>query len=161
MARRLRIQYPGARYHVINRGNLPHDVFAPFGATNAFLIALDEAAVQFGWQVHACVVMRNPYPLALATPEPNLVQGALPKGAQPSPALALATPEPNLVQGMPWLQSTFATRLTRFHGQHGPGFLGRYKAPLVEDAPHLARVCDYIPLNPVRARVVTADRVGE
>ena len=79
----------------------------------------------------------------------------------PSPALALATPEPNLVQGMPWLQSTFATRLTRFHGQHGPGFLGRYKAPLVEDAPHLARVCDYIPLNPVRAGVVTADRVGE
>ena len=54
------------------------------------------------------------------------------------PCLALATPEPNFVQGMPWLQSTFATRLTRFHGQHGPGFLGRYKAPLVEDAPHLA-----------------------
>ena len=53
MARRLRIQYPGARYHVINRGNLQHDVFATFGATNAFLIALDEAAVQFGWQVHA------------------------------------------------------------------------------------------------------------
>ena len=136
MARRLRIQYPGARYDVINRGNLPHDVFAPFGATNASLIALDEAAVQFGWQVHACVVMRNPYPLALATPEPNLVQG------------------------MPWLQSTFATRLTRFHGQHGPGFQGRSKAPLVEDTPHLARVCDYIPLNPVRAGVVAADRVG-
>ena len=74
MARRLRIQYPGARYHVINRGNLPPEVFAPFGPTNAFLIALDEAAVPFGWQVHACVVRRNPYHLALATPEPNPVQ---------------------------------------------------------------------------------------
>ena len=62
MAPRLRIQYPGARYHVINRGNLPPEVFAPFGPTNAFLIALDEAAVQFGWQVHAFVVRRNPYP---------------------------------------------------------------------------------------------------
>jgi len=62
MARRLRIQYPGARYHVINRGNLPHDLFAPFGATNAFLFVLDEAAVQFGWQVHACVVRRTTTP---------------------------------------------------------------------------------------------------
>ena len=42
--------------------------------------------------------------------------------------LALATPEPNLVQGMPGRQSTFATRLTRFHGQQGPGLQGRYKA---------------------------------
>ena len=104
MAPPLRIQYPGARYHVINRGNRQRDVSAAFGATNAFLIALDEAAVPFGWQVHACVVRRNPYHLALATPEPNLVQR------------------------MPGRQSTFATRLTRFHGQQGPGLQGRYKA---------------------------------
>ena len=57
-ARRLRIQYPGARYHVINRGNLQHDVFATFAAKNAFLITLDEAAVWFGWLVHSFVVMR-------------------------------------------------------------------------------------------------------
>lgn len=137
MARRLRIQYPGARYHVINRGNLQHDVFATVGASNAFLIALGEAAGQFGWWVHAFVVMRNHYHLALETPTPNLVQG------------------------MHWLQSTFATRLTRFHGQHGHVFQGRYKAPLVEDEHHLARVCDYIHLNPVRAGVVTAERLGE
>ena len=137
MARRLRIQYPGARYHVINRGNLQHDVFATCGAKNAFLVALDEAAVQFGWQVHAFVVMRNHYHLARETPEPNLVDG------------------------MHWMQSTFATRLTRFHDQHGHVFQGRYKALLVEDAHHLARVCDYIHLNPVRAGVVPADRVGE
>ncbi|MGH7957616.1 MAG: transposase [Opitutaceae bacterium] len=137
MARRLRIQYPGARYHVINRGNLQHNVFATAGAKNAFLIALDEAAMQFGWHVHAFVVMRNHYHLALATPEPNLVQG------------------------MHWLQSTFATRLTRFHGQHGHVFQGRYKALLVEDAYHLARVCDYIHLNPVRAGIVTGEAVGE
>ena len=48
-----------ARYHVINRGNLQHDVFLTCGSKNAFLIALDEAAAQFGWQVHAFVVMRS------------------------------------------------------------------------------------------------------
>jgi REP element-mobilizing transposase RayT len=137
MARRLRIQYAGARYHVINRGNLQHDVFATLGTKNAFLIALDEAAVQFSWQVHAFVIMRNHYHLALETPEPNLVQG------------------------MHWLQSTFSTRLTRFHNQHGHVFQGRYKALLIEDALHLARVCDYIHLNPVRAGVVAAAQVGE
>ena len=43
----------------------------------------------------------------------------------------------------------------------GPWVAGSVQGPLIEDAPHLARVCDYIPLNPVRAGVVTADRVGE
>ena len=99
--------------------------------------------------------------LALATPEPNLVQALTWPYCIHILDLALAPPELNLVQGMPGLQSTFAMRLTRFHGQQGPGWQGRSKAPLVEDAPHLARVCDYLPLHPVRAGVVPADRVGE
>ncbi len=93
MARRLRLQFPGARYHVINRGNLQHAVFATSGARRAFLSTLGEAAVQFGWRASAFVVMSNHYHLALETPEPNLVAG------------------------MHWLQSTFAIRLTRFHHQ--------------------------------------------
>lgn len=137
MARRLRLQFPGARYHIINRGNLQHDVFATVGANNAFLKALGEAAEQFHWKVYAYVVMRNHYHLALETPEPNLASG------------------------MHWLQSTFATRLTRFHAQHGHVFQGRYKALLVEDEYHLARVCDYIHLNPVRAGVVPVNSVGD
>jgi len=44
MARRLRTQYPGARYHVINHGDLQHAVFVTVGASNAFLIALAKAA---------------------------------------------------------------------------------------------------------------------
>src|SRR5690349_14665187 len=86
MARRLRIQYCGARYHVINRGNLQHNVFITSGAIRSFIVALGQAATQFGWRVHAYVVMRNHYHLALETPQPNLVDG------------------------MHWLQSTFATR---------------------------------------------------
>jgi putative transposase len=137
MARRLRIQFPGARYHVINRGNLQHDVFATSGAKRAFLATLGEAAEAFGWRPSAFVIMRNHYHVALETPEPNLVVG------------------------MHWLQSTFAIRLTRFHRQHGHVFQGRYKALLIEDGHALARVCDYIHLNPVRAGIVRGDQAGD
>lgn len=130
MARRLRLQFPGARYHVINRGNLQHDVFVTAGAIKSFLGGLEEACTQYGWRVYAFVVMRNHYHLALETPEPNLVEG------------------------MHWLQGTFATRLNRFHRQHGHVFQGRYKALLIEDANYLAQVIDYIHLNPVRASIV-------
>jgi putative transposase len=75
MARRFRLQYPGARYHVINRGNPQHEVFGAAGAKHAFLVTLGEAAVQFGWRANAFVIMRNHYHLALKTPEPNLVAG--------------------------------------------------------------------------------------
>ena len=135
MARRLRIQFPGARYHVINRGNLRHDIFATAGARRSFAGVTDEACGKFGWRMHAYIVMRNHFHFALETPEPNLVAG------------------------MHWLQSTFAVRLLRFHGQHGHVFQGRYKSPVIQDDAHLARVCDYIHLNPVRAGVVTAERL--
>ncbi len=137
MARRLRIQFPGARYHVINRGNLRHDIFATAGARRSFVGVAGEACEKFGWQVHAYIVMRNHFHLALETPGPNLVAG------------------------MHWLQSTFAVRLLRFHGQHGHVFQGRYKSPVIQDDAHLARVCDYIHLNPVRAGVVAVERLAQ
>ena len=112
-------------------------MFATIGARNAFLKVLGEACARHGWRVHAYVIMHNHYHLALETPEPNLVEG------------------------MHWLQGTFATRLNRFHDQHGHVFQGRYKSILVQDASYLARVVDYIHLNPVRAGVVSPARVGE
>jgi putative transposase len=127
MARKLRIQYPGAMYHVINRGNYRRDVFESVGAARAFEAALLEACELFGWLLHAHAVMRNHFHLALETPEPNLVEG------------------------MHWLQSSFATRFNRFRGENGHLFQGRYKSLLVEDGAALGRVADYIHLNPVRA----------
>jgi REP element-mobilizing transposase RayT len=120
---------------VLNRGNLQHDLFITAGARRAFLRATGEACGKFGWKMHAYVVMRNHFHFALETPEPNLVEG------------------------MHWLQSTFAVRLLRFHRQHGHLFQGRYQSPVIEDDAHLARVCDYIHLNPVRAGIVPVERL--
>jgi len=67
--------------------------------------------------------------------------------------LAVETPDANLVAGMKWLQSTFATRFNRFHGESGHVFQGRYKSLFVTENQHLLRLIDYIHLNPVRARI--------
>jgi putative transposase len=136
MARRLRIQYENALYHVINRGNYRANVFSSAGTIRAFQSAVGEACERHGWRLHAYVVMRNHFHLALETPQPNLVEG------------------------MHWLQSTFATRFNRFRSENGHLFQGRYRALLVEDEPTLCRVIDYIHLNPVRAGIVPALEVA-
>jgi len=64
MARRLRLQFPGARYHVLNRGNLQHDLFTTDGARRSFVRVTGEACAQFGWRLHAYIVMRNHFHLA-------------------------------------------------------------------------------------------------
>jgi REP element-mobilizing transposase RayT len=137
MARRLRIQYPGALYHVINRGNYRRDVFVMAGAAEAMVRALAEATVLYGWRVHGYVVMSNHYHLAVETPQPNLVEG------------------------MHWLQSTFATRFNRFRQEHGHLFQGRYQSILIENYEALCRVVDYIHLNPVRAGIVVPGQVAK
>lgn len=137
MARKLRLEFAGACYHVINRGNYRRDLFAGKGAAESFEQCLFEAAERFGWRVHAFVIMRNHFHLALETPEPNLSAG------------------------MRWLQATWAARFNRFRGETGRPFQGRYKALHVEPGHALAQVAHYIHLNPVRAKVVTAERVAE
>jgi REP element-mobilizing transposase RayT len=137
MARKLRIQYEGAIYHVINRGNYRRDVFESVGTAQAFEQALMEACTENGWRLHAFVIMRNHYHLAVETPRANLVEG------------------------MHWLQSTFSTRFNRFRQERGHLFQGRYQALLIEDMAALAKVVDYIHLNPARAKIVPPERLGE
>lgn len=135
MARKLRLEFAGACYHVLNRGNYRRDLFAGRGAAEAFVCCLGEAAERFGWRVHAFVVMRNHFHLAVETPEPNLSAG------------------------MRWLQGTWAVRFNRLRREAGRPFQGRYKALYVEPGTPLAQVAHYIHLNPVRAHVVPAERV--
>ena len=75
MARPLRIQYPGAIYHVMNRGDQREDIFRDDQDRDKFLGTLTEACWKTEWQVHAYCLMRNHFHLVLETPQPNLVFG--------------------------------------------------------------------------------------
>jgi REP element-mobilizing transposase RayT len=137
MARKLRLEFPGAIYHVINRGNYRAYVFKSEGAKHAFEECLFAACERSGWLLHAFVIMGNHYHLALETPQGNLVAG------------------------MQWLQSTFANRFNKLRGERGHLFQGRYKALLVEEGEALGMLCHYLHLNPVRAGIVPVGRLGE
>jgi putative transposase len=130
MTRKWRYEKEDGLYHVINRGNYRQSVFGSVGAARAFETTLWEAVKLYEWRIHAYVLMSNHYHLAVETPLPNLGEG------------------------MHWLQSTFATRFNRFRKEQGHLFQGRYKALAVENDAALARVVDYIHLNPVRAQLV-------
>jgi len=134
--RKLRLEYDGAVYHVISRGNNRMDVFGSEQTKAAFLKCLGEAAVKSGWIVHAWCVMSNHYHLCFTTPQPNLVEG------------------------MRWLQATFSIRFNRLRHERGHVFQGRYQALLVEpDA--TGAVCHYIHLNPVRAGLTPVESVAQ
>jgi len=137
MARKLRLEFPGACYHVINRGNYRADIFRTEGAKAAFEACLFEACAKSGWLLHAHVLMSNHYHLAVETPAGNLVAG------------------------MHWLQATFANRFNKIRGERGHLFQGRYKALLVEEGEPLAQVCHYIHLNPVRAGLVAVGQLRD
>jgi putative transposase len=129
--RKRRLEYEGAVYHVISRGNYRAHVFAQDSTKAAFLKCLDEACGKAGWVVHAWCVMSNHYHICLETPRANLVEG------------------------MRWLQSTFAIRFNRLRDERGHLFQGRYKAlPVAPE--RVGPVCHYIHLNPVRARLMAA-----
>ncbi len=75
MARPLRIEYAGAVYHVMARGNQGQPIFRDDRDRRVWLATLAEAQVKTGWRIHACVLMGNHYHLLLETPEGNLVAG--------------------------------------------------------------------------------------
>ena len=136
MARPLRIEYAGALYHVMARGNQGQPVFRDDKDCGRFLETVGQACEKTGWQVHAYVLMGNHYHLLLETPEGNLVAG------------------------MKWLQGTYTQRHNRRHNVRGHLFQGRYKAVVIESqSPAYFEVAaTYIHLNPARAGLL---RVGE
>ena len=69
MARKFRLEVPGACYHVINRGNYRTHIFKTEGANTAFEACLFEACAKCNWVLHAHLLMSNHYHLALETPE--------------------------------------------------------------------------------------------
>jgi REP-associated tyrosine transposase len=134
MPRKLRLEYPGAMYHVMSRGERREKIYLHDVDRQDFIKTLAEACQKTGWQVHAYCLMPNDYHVVLETPEPNLVAG------------------------MAWLQSTYTIRLKHRHKLFGQVFSGRYGAQLVEGSGngYLKSACDCVHLNPVRARILRA-----
>ena len=130
MPRQVRIEYPGAIYHVMARGNRRERIVIDDEDRERFEAALEEVVGKMGWVLYAYVLMGNHYHLVFKTPEPNLVMG------------------------MTWFQSTVTKRFNARHRLRGHLFSGRYKAVLVEENDYLTTLMHYVHLNPVRARLV-------
>jgi putative transposase len=135
MPRQLRVEYPGAIYHVLSRGDRQEDIFLNDVDRQDFLKTLAEACQKTGWQLHAYCLMRNHFHLVVETPNANLVAG------------------------MRWLLSSYTIRLNHRHQLHGHVFSGRYKAIVVDGSGtgYLKTVCDYAHLNPVRAGLLSPE----
>jgi len=130
MARKPRIEFAGAVYHIISRGDRGEAIYEGDEDRERFLGGVGEVCERTGWKVHAFVLMTN--------------------------HLLLETPEPNLLVGMKWLQGTYTQRFNRRHNLRGHLFQGRYKALLIdgEEPGYFLQVSNYIHLNPMRAGLV-------
>lgn len=109
MPRSPRIEFPGACYHVMARGNRRQHIVFGDEDRALFVDTLTQTCSRTGWDVFAWVLLDNHYHIALRTPEPNLVAG------------------------MSWFQNTFTRRINVKHHLWGHLFGGRYKSILVED----------------------------
>lgn len=130
MARQWRIEYEGAYYHVISRGNEGRDIYGDDDDRMLFLSAIGEMCDRFDIEVHAWVLMTNHYHLLLKTNRANLSKG------------------------MQWLGATYTRRYNIKHRRRGHLFQGRYKSLLVQDDVYVFRLSCYIHRNPVRANMV-------
>ena len=131
MARPLRLEFPGALYHVTARGNARQAIVLDDRDRALLLVCLGEVVLRFGWICHAYCLMDNHYHLLIETPEGNVSRG------------------------MRQLNGVFTQRMNRRLGRVGHLFQGRFKAILVERESYLLELCRYIVLNPIRAGMVT------
>lgn len=130
MARPLRIQYSGAQYHIISRGNGGQNIFQD---NEDYLIFLDEfkqVVKDYNWVSYAYCLMPNHYHLFVKTLDPNLSIG------------------------MRQLNGNYTQRSNIRHKRYGHLFQGRFKSILVEGDAYHAQLIRYITLNPIKAKLV-------
>jgi REP element-mobilizing transposase RayT len=130
MARPLRIEFPGAYYHAMNRGLAQQPVFTDRADRQMFLGLLADCHDMWGLRVLAYCLLDNHYHLLLQTPEGNLARV------------------------MRHLDGIYTQRYNRRHGRDGPLFRGRYTAIVVDGETYLLAVARYIHQNPVAAGLV-------
>ena len=134
MARPLRLEFPGAVYHVTSRGNARQDIVVDDRDRLQVLALLAHVVDRYGWLCHAYCLMNNHYHLLVETPQPNLSLG------------------------MRQLNGRYTQAYNRQHHRVGHLFQGRFTAILVEKEAHLLELCRYVVLNPVRARMAPHPR---
>jgi REP element-mobilizing transposase RayT len=130
MSRPLRLQYPGALYHVTSRGNARQAIYTDPADYTLWLSVLASVLERAHWRCYAYCLMSNHYHLLIETPEGNLSMG------------------------MRQLNGLYTQRFNRRHGRVGHVFQGRFKAIVVDRESYLLELCRYVVLNPVRAGVV-------
>lgn len=130
MARPLRIEYPGAVYHVTSRGNAGQKIFRSDKDREYILELLAHLVERFRWSCHAYCLMDNHYHLVIETSEANLSRG------------------------MRQLNGAYTQRYNWKYRRSGHVFQGRYKAILVDKESYLLELCRYVVLNPMRAHLV-------
>jgi REP-associated tyrosine transposase len=131
MARPLRVEYPGAFYHVMNRGNDGKRLFISKRDHEKFLENLGQAAERFDLRIHTYCLMSNHYHLLVETPQANLSRA------------------------FHWFHAAYATYFNVKRKRQGHVFQGRYKALLIDADAYLKQLSRYIHLNPLRANMVT------
>ena len=130
MARPLRLEFPGALYHVTSRGNRRESIYQDDNDRQEFLALLGTVRERNNWCIHAYCLMTNHYHLVIETPEANLSEG------------------------MRQLNGVYTQRHNHRHNRVGHVFQGRYKAILVQKQSYLLELARYVVLNPVRANLV-------
>ena len=129
MTRPLRIEYPGACYHVYSRGNERKDIFRSASDYELFLGILANVSQVYDVLIHAYCLMPNHFHILLETPGSNLCDS------------------------MKRLLGLYTVRFNRSHKRIGHLFQGRYKALLVDKDEYFLQLSRYIHLNPVKAKL--------
>ena len=130
MARQLRIQYPGAVYHITCRGNARQDIYRDNRDRKEFLEILKDSQTIYGIKIYSYVLMSNHYHLLLETP----------KG--------------NISDYMRHLNMRYTSYYNRRHKKVGHLFQGRFKGILVDKDTYLTMLSRYIHLNPVKIKIM-------
>lgn len=135
MSRPIRIEFPGALYHVSNHGSLQRSIVLLEADRKAFLETLGLVVKRFSWLLHSYVLLGDHYHLIVETPKPNLSKG------------------------MRQLNGVYTQYFNRTHQQEGTLFQGRFKGVLFEKDGYLLDLCRHVVLNPVRVgRSSSADK---
>ena len=128
MSRPVRIEYPGATYHVTSRGKDERVLFEDVEDRGVFLNTLATVVERFDWLLHSYVLMDNHYHLVVEVPDANLSRG------------------------MRQLNGLYTLHVNRRYDKTGSVFNGRFKSVLLEKKNYLLPVCRHVVTNPARVQ---------